>query len=632
MVKDERSRRVDLRRRYPGHSDPMDSRPLMRIPFPAILSVALAVLTASTSAQETARELRAGRAGHAFDHLGDIGEQAEAAAASGATIIYGTGLGTAGYQGLPPENELLAQGLAVRDYNRKAKEKGIRLALGYLCATSIVKLEAFDKNWSREFREKFKSPPSAWRQMDRQGTALPSWYGGDYQPACMNHPDWQAYQMFMVRQQLETGHDGIFFDNPTVHPQGCYCEHCMAKFAAFLQQSGVTLPPEGPAKLEAMRKLAGDHPKEFLRFRGTIARDFLDAMRLFARTLKPDALITCNNSLNSRDSFFSQCRVYGYDIAEMSKVEDLVVVEDMSSQPRVTENGLMIEYGPCYKLLHAISHGKPLVAVTLAAGDYHTPPGLVRLAMAEAAAHNASYLSWPTWPENQRQRMTSSIRPQADLLHQSESLLNGTRPRADVVLFLPFRQWVEKDHCAAITLATALSQANLQYEVISEENFTLTPDGGHHPVFLIEAPDVLNADESVTVEKFRKEGGRVVTADKKDWLADVQQAVGDSSLTVRGPAGIRAVVREQPARTIVHLFNLNVERLSSFEDRVTPATDIKIAVKVPFAVVRSVRIRTADAGGTSGELKFSAQPLGDQTLLEVPVPRIEISAIILIEP
>ena len=107
--------------------------------------------------------------------------------------------------------------------------------------------------------------------------------------------------------------------------------------------------------------------------------------------------------------------------------------------------------------------------------------------MAEAAVHNASYLSWPTWPGIQRQRIISSIRPQADLLLQSEPLLNDTRPRADVVLFLPFRRWVETDQCAATSLATALSQANFQYEVLSEDAFNLSPSGGHRSVFLVES-------------------------------------------------------------------------------------------------------------------------------------------------
>jgi hypothetical protein len=79
------------------------------------------------------------------------------------------------------------------------------------------------------------------------------------------------------------------------------------------------------------------------------------------------------------------------------------------------------EYGPIYELLHAISHRKPVVACALADGDYHTAPNLVRLAMAEAAAHRASYLAWPTWPENVRQKMIAAIRPQADLLRKNAS-------------------------------------------------------------------------------------------------------------------------------------------------------------------------------------------------------------------
>ena len=58
--------------------------------------------------------------------------------------------------------------------------------------------------------------------------------------------------------------------------------------------------------------------------------------------------------------------MYAYDIDEMSKAEDYVVVEDMHSQPRTEANGQTFEYGPTYKLLHAISHGKPIVAVTIA--------------------------------------------------------------------------------------------------------------------------------------------------------------------------------------------------------------------------------------------------------------------------
>jgi hypothetical protein len=111
----------------------------------------------------------------------------------------------------------------------------------------------------------------------------------------------------------------------------------------------------------------------------------------------------------------------------------------------------------------------------------------------------------------------------------------------------------------------------------------------------------------------------------------VQKAISKPSLTVHGPPTVRAVVRDQPARTIIHVFNLNVERVSSFEDRVNPATDIRMTISVPFPAVRTVSVHTADAGGTSGALKFTTQRHEDDSLLEISIPRLEISAIVVIE-
>src|ERR1043165_5860060 len=145
----------------------------------SILFIAVGSVAASTE-----RELQIGIAGHAFDHLGGIPEQAEAAAASGSTIIYTTGFGSLGYAGLPAEAELKQQRQEISAYNQRAKKNGIRLAIGYVCATSIVKLETFDRNWSKDFRAQFTTPPARWLQQDKDGHPLPSWYGGDYRPAC----------------------------------------------------------------------------------------------------------------------------------------------------------------------------------------------------------------------------------------------------------------------------------------------------------------------------------------------------------------------------------------------------------------------------------------------------------------
>jgi hypothetical protein len=465
----------------------------------------------------------------------------------------------------------------------------------------------------------------------------------------MNNPDWRAYERFMVRQQLEAGCDGIFFDNPTVHPQGCYCRYCMDKFAGFLQREGL-LPAHGLQPLDTLREFADKHPAAFMRFRGTIARDFLADMRDYARSLKHTALITANNSLNSADALYSQCRSYAYNIYELSQAEDFVVVEDMSSQPRTLPDGQVVEYGPTYKQLHAISHGKPVVAVTVAEADYHTPPQLVRLAMAEAAANNASYLLWPTWPEKERERMSALIRPQADFLQHNAGLLNGTRARHDVVLFLPFRNWLLTGQCRASRLAAELARANLQFEVICEDD--LRSDSGPG-VFTGKAPAVSSrgiptglrgtrlllagstsdflASELNLLGRFTRAGGSVITAEKADWLQQVQAAIVEPSVQVEGAASVRAVVRDQPQRTIVHLLNLNVQRLSSFEDKATPVTDLRVAVLVPFKKIRSVCALTADAAGTSGALPFSATAKGRETLVQTTLPRLEIAALLCIE-
>ena len=128
------------------------------------------LLPALTARPATPRDLQVGIAGHAFDHLGGIGEQAEAAAASGSTLIYATGFGGDGYQGLPAPAELEARRKAVAAYVRQAKARGIRLALGYVCATSIVKLDTFDRHWTPELRSRFRRlGGEGGREMRREG-------------------------------------------------------------------------------------------------------------------------------------------------------------------------------------------------------------------------------------------------------------------------------------------------------------------------------------------------------------------------------------------------------------------------------------------------------------------------------
>lgn len=577
-------------------------------------------------AAERKPELPVGFAQHAFDHLGSISDQVNACSSCGFNVIYSTGFGAVGYEGLPPDRDIQSQFATTRDYIYRARKVGIQLVIGYVCATSIVKLDTFDKNWPARFRQQFSSPPKDWLQVDIDGKPLPSWYGGEYRPACMNNPDWQKYEKTIVRMQLDAGHDGIFFDNPTVHPQGCYCEFCMRKFQKYLTSAGVKIDVPQMGYLAYMRNLTKQHPDEFARFRTTIARDFLDEIQKFVSTVKPKALITCNNSLNTPTVFFSQARNYGYNIHEMSKTEDFVVVEDGVSQPRTLANGDTVEYGHMYELLHAISHHKPVVAVTIVDGDYTTPPDLMRLAMAEAAAHNASYLAWPTWPEKERQAMCVAVRPEADLLRQAAPLLNSAPRRADVVFYFPFEKWPTLSDTELINCVSIFEKQNIQFVAACEDNIDELLRAKHKPVVF-----ALGTKNDPHLNGFRARGGLVFSNhEDKNWIGDLQKVL-TKSVIIDAPPSVRVVVHDQPKRTIVHLLNLDVQRISSFEDKVTPVSGISLKVQVPMRKVHTVEAMSVDTYVTHGKIEFSSQKDADGSQVSFNVSNLGISTIVVIE-
>jgi hypothetical protein len=232
-------------------------------------------------------------------------------------------------------------------------------------------------------------------------------------------------------------------------------------------------------------------------------------------------------------------------------------------------------------MLHAIAHDKPIAAVTLADGDYHTPPNLMRLAMAEAAAHEASYLSWPTWPENERKRMIDAVRPQAEFLRAHADLLNGTKPHADVVLALPFEQWVQSDNCPELNVARQLAAANVQFRV-------------------------QRADSPKPID-----------------IQSVKRCV----MLPDGPPTVRVVVRQKDRKTIVHVLNLNVQRISSFQDQVKPAENLRVQLRLD-AKPKQITALSADESATRGDVAFKTLEDGR---IECTIPHVEISTILVIE-
>ncbi len=220
--------------------------------------------------------------------------------------------------------------------------------------------------------------------------------------------------------------------------------------------------------------------------------------------------------------------------------------------------------------------------------------------------------------------MIGSIRLESDFLRANASLFEKVHPRADAVVFLPFRNWVKDTECKASRIAAELSRANVQFKVFDEDDFRLE---GCKVLLASSSSDFTKAERE-RVDKFVARGGKLVLCDLTNWLAKVQTHIGTPSIQLEGPTGVRAVVGEQPGKTIVHLLNLNVQKISSFEDKVTPVKDLKVTVRVPFRKVRSVRLLTADEGASEGEVKFERVESNGLITVVVTMPRLEIASIL----
>jgi hypothetical protein len=234
--------------------------------------------------------------------------------------------------------------------------------------------------------------------------------------------------------------------------------------------------------------------------------------------------------------------------------------------------------------------------------------------------------------------MIDAVRPEADFLRQNAALLNNTMPRADVLLFLPFRQWTERTECREGQIASELLRANIQFQVVTEDDGILSSRAAQKELKRDESAQILLIQPASTslpgvqapIDRFQQDGGQVVY-DGPGWLSNLQQQLKEPSLRLEAPATMRAVVRDQPHKTIVHLYNLNLNRVSSYQDYLTPALDIKLTVRAPFGPVRSVRVLTADRRGTTGTLKYSVDRQNRESIITVTVPRVEVSSMIVIE-
>lgn len=164
-----------------------------------------------------------------------------------------------------------------------------------------------------------------WYALDPKGRPF-YYYTGRYM-TCWTHPGWLDHLRGIVRGIVETGADGVFFDNPWhgiqplnlggvwMGPAGCYCARCKA---ALREATGMKMPVQiAPESDESSRR--------YLRWRAEQVTGTMAALADYARSLNPELVISANDFDSvMRPSYL----IYGIDLQALAGVQDVVMIED----------------------------------------------------------------------------------------------------------------------------------------------------------------------------------------------------------------------------------------------------------------------------------------------------------------
>ena len=595
-----------------------------------VLSVMVAVsVAASSKVNDKLIYLETGKFRPAFDHLGEVNQQIDSVAASGCTVTY-AGLGGYSYTGLPAKADLQKLITDVKAYNFRGHSKNVPVMLSYLCATSIVNIDTFTKNW-KDYAPDLPDGIDAntLLQKDINGNNLPSWYGAPYNPADMWNPVWRQYQKFLIKLVIQSGHEGVFYDNPTVHVNGNYSQYAMSAWNKFLLKNGVKVKDKSTLALRDLTKM---NPRLWMQFRATEAADFFREMRDYGRSIKPDFILTANDSLNSWDSFYSQPRAMGYSIFYKSQAQDFITIEDMSMSPR-RDGSTYISYAPTIKMVHAIGHNKPLSVCTIANSSYITPPNMMKLAIAECTSQDAAYMVWACWDKQYREANEQSVKQYHDFLEKHSDLFKNSKPISDTVLIWPYDNWLEREDCPIIYLAQYLSANNILYDSVIEDNLTAAKLLQYkNAVWSTDEPPH-NAATNKMLEDFVRSGRKTfaVTMLNKTF-AELNIT---PSVSIKSVPGVRASACKSQQGYLLHLYNLNVMWQDAYHDKVEPAGEVEVSWLLPKGVEANglkLICLTPDKEGSSGKIPFKKSKSGDRTKIAFTVPKLYIWNVIYAEP
>lgn len=268
--------------------------------------------------------------------------------------------------GFPPEVEK-------EDYEyfkhtvKEYHEEGLRV-FGYIQFSNVV----FDGSHLNK----------RWYAIDPYGNKI-NYYSGRYL-VCPTDEDWKEHLTRMVIGVIESGADGVFFDNVFGSWYGfrpCYCERCQILFKKFAHSIG--------AKVRSIPEYFSENEdtRTYLLWRKKVLWETIESLSKIAKSINPSALITSN----SFEAGLSKISVMaGIDLREAFRVQDLVMIENHQIPRKF--NNVHIFNTMTYRIAHAYSRGKPVTSIPymfgIGADDIYSPLTYLQ-ALAEAYANDS---------------------------------------------------------------------------------------------------------------------------------------------------------------------------------------------------------------------------------------------------
>ena len=406
--------------------------------------------------------------------------------------------------GFPPEQEA-EQWASFRQAVRVFHEAGIRV-FGYVQLSNCV--------YAGSHTEK------DWYARDRWGRFI-HYYTGRYM-TCWLHPEWREQLRQRVREVVEAGADGVFFDNPWmglhvlslfgtwITGAGCACPRCRD---AYAQVSGGRpiprrLDPQDP------------HTRHYLAWRAGVVWQLIGELADYARSLRPGVVVAENVYDAVNCNHYAE---FGVDLRQAARVSDVVMIEDHSF-PRLASDTTPVVNAITCKAARAWSGDTPVTTDPYIAGIGFDPvytPRQFRRAVAEGAACGTATVVKGTEFFDLRDggftlltgEPFAAEREALGRIHRwleaHADLYDGRREVSPLALYFPYATLpFDWRYAAPLTFAACqtLLMAGLPYRIVGPGDWEAGDLGGQ---VLIVPP---GGDEGLNqrLREFAASGGRVI--------------------------------------------------------------------------------------------------------------------------